>query len=87
MLRLRRVFLPRQRICQLLVLLLALGLAASASAQGERGVITGTVADPQGGVLPGVTMTVRNVDTGFTQTAVTEEIGRASCRERVYVLV
>ena len=55
MLRLCRVFVSRQRTCQLLVLLLALGLATTASAQGERGVIIGTVADAQGGVLPGVT--------------------------------
>jgi hypothetical protein len=29
-----------------------------------RGVITGIVTDAQGGVLPGVTITVRNADTG-----------------------
>ena len=69
--RLGKVFVSRQRICQLLVLLLTLGMAATAVAQGERGVITGTVADAQGGVLPGVAVTVRNVDTGFTQTEVT----------------
>ena len=72
MLRLRQVFVSRQRTCRIFVLLLlTLGLAVTASAQGERGVITGTVADAQGGVLPGVTITVRNVDTGFTQTDVT----------------
>ena len=76
MLRLCEVFVSRLRICQLLVLLLALGLAATASAQGERGVITGTVADAQGGVLPGVAITVRNVDTGFTQTDVTGASGQ-----------
>ena len=76
MLRLRKVPVSRQRTCQLLVLLLTLGLAATASAQGERGVITGTVADAQGGVLPGVTVTVRNVDTGFTQTDVTTGSGQ-----------
>jgi hypothetical protein len=58
------------------VLLLALGLATAASAQGERGVITGTVVDAQGGVLPGVAITVRNVDTGFTQTDVTSASGQ-----------
>ncbi len=76
MLRLRAVFFSRQRTCQLLVLLLALGLAATAAAQGERGVIAGTIADAQGGVLPGVTVTARNIDTGFTQTAVTEGNGQ-----------
>lgn len=36
----------------LLVLLLTLGLAAPAAAQGERGVIGGTVADAQGACFP-----------------------------------
>ena len=77
MLRSCSVFVSWQRTCQLLlVLMLALGLAAPAAAQGESGVITGTVADAQGGVLPGVAVTVRNVDTGFTQTAVTEGNGQ-----------
>ena len=49
---------------------------APAAAQGERGVIGGTVADAQGGVLPGVTVTARNINTGFTQTAVTEGDGK-----------
>ena len=76
MLRLCRVFVSRQRTCQLLVVLLALGVAATAAAQGERGVMIGTVADAQGGVLPGVSITVRNVDTGFTQTDVTDGSGQ-----------
>ena len=45
MLRLSKVFVSRQRTCQLLVLVLALGVATTAAAQGERGVIIGTVAD------------------------------------------
>jgi len=58
--------------CRLfLVLILALGFAAMAAAQGERGVITGIVSDAQGGVLPGVAVSVRNVDTGFTMSDVT----------------
>ena len=77
MLRLRAVVLSRQRMVALFtILLLTLGLAATAAAQGERGVIGGTVADSQGGVLPGVTVTVRNTNTGFTQTVVTEADGK-----------
>src|SRR5204862_2862387 len=64
------------RSSQFLVVLLALSLAATASAQGERGVIGGTVADAQGGVLPGVTVTARNINTGVTQSVVTEADGR-----------
>ena len=64
------------RSCPLVVLVLALGLAATASAQGERGVITGIVSDAQGGVLPGVAVSVRNVDTGFTMSDVTGADGQ-----------
>jgi hypothetical protein len=53
-----------------------LGASTTAWAQGERGVIAGTVADSQGGVLPGVSITVRNTDTGFTQTDVTGANGQ-----------
>ena len=53
-----------------------LAFAAAAAAQGTNGVITGAIADPQGGVLPGVTVTVRNVETGIVRTAVTETDGQ-----------
>lgn len=59
------------RFRHFLLLLLVLGFAATAAAQGERGVITGIVSDAQGGVLPGVAVSIRNVDTGFTLTDVT----------------
>ncbi len=52
MFRLRAVFLSQQQVYRLLVLLLTLGLAASAAAQGERGVIGGTIADAQGACFP-----------------------------------
>ena len=73
---LRAVYLSRQQVCGLMILLLTLGLAAPAAEQGERGVIDGTVADAQGGVLPGVTITARNINTGFIQSAVTEADGQ-----------
>ena len=76
MVRLRAVFLSQQGAWALLALLLTLGLSAPAAAQGERGVIGGTVTDAQGGVLPGVTITARNINTGFTQSNVTEADGR-----------
>ena len=61
-----------------LALLIALtcGLAASAAAQGTNAAISGIVTDEQGGVLPGVTVTVRNVDTGTVRTVVTEGDGQ-----------
>lgn len=47
-----------------------------AAAQTTNAVLSGIVADAQGGVLPGVTVTVRNTETGFTRTVVTESDGR-----------
>jgi carboxypeptidase family protein len=47
-----------------------------AAAQTTNGVISGIVSDAQGGVLPGVTVTGRNVETGITRTVVTESDGR-----------
>ena len=49
--------------------LLSLSLAAPALAQsqGANGAIEGIVSDSSGGVLPGVTVTVSNLDTGTTR--------------------
>lgn len=55
---------------------LVLVLAASAAAQGTNGVISGTITDSGGGVLPGVTMTLRNAETGVIRDAVSEADGR-----------
>jgi hypothetical protein len=46
-----------------------------AFAQGTASV-AGTVRDASGGVLPGVTVTATQTDTGFTRTGVTDEEGR-----------
>jgi hypothetical protein len=48
--------------------------AASASAQIAAGNITGTVLDEQGGILPGVTVTLQGTDR--TTSAVTDDAGR-----------
>lgn len=52
-------------------------LAASAFAQSQaiNGSIEGTIVDVQGGLLPGVTVTVINVDTGTTRSAVSNADG------------
>ena len=58
-------------------LLSALASAAPAAAQGEASaVVTGVVADAQGGVLPGVTVTLRNIESGTVRSAVTEPNGQ-----------
>src|SRR2546422_11333503 len=61
----------------LLPLALLVGLAVlPASAQVSNAVVTGIVADAQGGILPGVTITVTNAESGVVRTIVTEENGR-----------
>ena len=66
----------RLRIATLL-LVFALGTAAAAAAQGEASaLVTGVITDAQGAVLPGVTVTLRNVETGALRSTVTEEGGQ-----------
>ena len=58
------------------LVLAAIGAApASATAQTVTGTIQGTVVDTSGGVLPGVTIVVKHVDTGAERTLVTNESG------------
>ena len=54
---------------------LLLLLAGPAWAQFDAGSVLGTVRDESGGVLPGVTVTLRNTDTGITATRATDERG------------
>jgi trimeric autotransporter adhesin len=58
-------------------LLAAFAMLASGVAFGQikSGVITGTVSDPTGAVIPGATVTVVNQETNITATAVTDESG------------
>ena len=50
-----------------LVFLLVLASSLFAQSQATTGVIEGTVTDATGGVLPGVTVTLRNTATNFEQ--------------------
>jgi hypothetical protein len=50
-----------------LAILLMTGSAPTASAQGLTGQISGTFVDSGGGVMPGVTVTVKNVATATTR--------------------
>ncbi len=70
--------LSRRRHCWFAVLLLSsvLGLALPARAQTTSGAIAGLSTDSQSGVLPGVTITLRNADTGTVRVALTEADGR-----------
>jgi carboxypeptidase family protein len=65
----------RKAIAAVVVAVLVLAAAAGAAAQEFRGSIAGAVADSSGGVLPGVTVTIKNVDTGVVQSVVTDDKG------------
>jgi hypothetical protein len=56
-------------------IVLALASPALAQSQAANGSIEGTITDTSGGVLPGVTVTVTNVDTGTERSVVTSEKG------------
>ena len=66
------------RIIVLLVLCSCLTFPLPIFAQSEAagGSIEGIVTDSSGAVLPGVAVEVRNSDTGFTRSLVTNEVGR-----------
>src|SRR5215467_6552578 len=65
----------RQLSCAL-ALIAALVAAAPALAQTALGTVRGAVLDQQGAVLPGVTVTLRQVDTNTSQTVVSTPEGR-----------
>jgi outer membrane receptor protein involved in Fe transport len=53
----------------------AVFLGSSGAAFAQNAQITGTLTDQSGGVLPGVTVTARNEETGLTRTTVSEASG------------
>ncbi|HSB86586.1 MAG TPA: carboxypeptidase-like regulatory domain-containing protein, partial [Ilumatobacteraceae bacterium] len=63
------------RSCVSLILLLVAGAVVPAAAQTQLGAIQGTIADQTGGVLPGVTVTATNLDTGIARTTTSNEVG------------
>ena len=58
-----------------LMLVVAAVSSTTAAAQETTGTITGTTTDQTGAVLPGVSVTLKNVDTGSVRTVVTNEAG------------
>ena len=63
----------RRWLVGLAAVVCVLALAPSAFAQNAQ--ITGMVKDSSGGIIPGATVTARNVDTGLTRVAVTDGAG------------
>src|SRR5689334_13410154 len=64
------------RLGVLPVALVLVCFALPVSAQVSNAVVTGIVTDEQRGILPGVTITVTNAESGVVRTTVTEEYGR-----------
>src|SRR5258705_12344772 len=65
--------------CRIAILLIVAipGITTLAAAQGEASAsVAGLVADAQGGVLPGATVTLRNIESGAGRTTATEASGR-----------
>lgn len=67
-------------ICSILTLVPGF-FGANAFAQEVRGEIQGTVRDPQGAVIPSVTITITGTGVGFTRVATTDEQGFYRMRE------
>src|SRR5688500_10920861 len=72
----RRMVNCFKKLLGLCLCLAALAVPASVSAQGTTGSISGTVIDESKAVMPGVTITARNVETGLERTQVTDGEGR-----------
>ena len=64
----------RRAVCRLTALLMLL-FATSVHAQEFRGTITGTVSDPNGAVVAGASVTVKNTATNISSTVTTNEEG------------
>jgi hypothetical protein len=64
-----------RRTACLLTALLTFFFVSTISAQEFRGTITGTVSDPNGAVVPGASITVKNVETNITNTVTSNSEG------------
>src|SRR5947208_8993390 len=65
-----------QVVFSIVVLWVATHFTRQAKAQATNGIISGTVTDASGAAVPGVTIQVKNVNTGVTRTVFTNEQGR-----------
>src|ERR1700686_2653382 len=65
----------RVRFCALIALLVVLNTGVAFS-QVVTGAILGRVTDTTGAVVPGATVQIQNVDTGFTRSEQTDREGR-----------
>src|SRR6266542_2346501 len=81
-----KIFRPRSLAMQKwkrLTCSILFGLAATAAAlfgQGNTGSIVGTVTDPSGALIPGVEITITNLQTGVSTPAITDSAGAFAAR-------
>ena len=69
--------LTRTAIFRLLILVLpVVGFPSTGFAQTTTGTILGTVTDQAEAIVPGATVTVKNIETGVTRSITTDEAGR-----------
>src|SRR5688572_9447250 len=69
------LLLARSRLSAFLTVATLVGLAPTAHAQ-TTATLAGSIIDASGGALPGVQLTLRQLATGFTRSAVTGAEGR-----------
>src|ERR1044072_3992464 len=74
----RKAKTPRTTIALLsmVCLLVAFPLAVYAQSEAAGATIEGTARDASGAVLPGVAIEIKNSETGFTRSLVTNDVGR-----------
>ncbi len=75
-----RLFKLTTALCLVFLLAAAGGTELKAQSQASTGVIEGIVEDQTGAVLPGVTVTLRQTETGFERVVVTDDSGRFRAR-------
>jgi hypothetical protein len=63
------------RLRNVLAFSVLLALLLTATAFGQNSGVSGTVADPSGALVPGVTVTSTNTQTGISNTSITNESG------------
>ncbi|MGH9928775.1 MAG: carboxypeptidase-like regulatory domain-containing protein [Pyrinomonadaceae bacterium] len=73
--------LSRNACASAAAIFLLMALASTLSAQTFRGSILGTVTDPNGAVLPGATVTARNIGTAIERTTSSDEFGNYTIAE------
>src|SRR5258705_1759468 len=74
--RQRRPRMRLQHVFSVVVICLVMAATASAQSQITTGVIDGSVLDSSGGVLPGVDVEIRSIDTNLTRALTPDRAGR-----------